>query len=185
MDTILTVNAGSSSVKFEVFAVRCLNRRARSADQGTDGRHRDEAAAPCRGPDGAPLVDQMFSSEEVADVPAALHSVAEWLRHQHAIEPIAVGHRVVHGGPQYDPPVLIDDRVLADLERCVPLAPLHQPNNLAPIRLLLERFPRMPADRLLRYRLSSQPRRARRSFRHSGMLLRGGCASLRLSRSFV
>ena len=46
----------------------------------------------------------------------------------------AVGHRVVHGGPDYDRPVLVDDEVLRDLERYVPLAPLHQPNNLAPIR---------------------------------------------------
>jgi acetate kinase len=56
----------------------------------------------------------------------------------------AVGHRVVHGGPKYDLPILVDDRVLADLERYVPLAPLHQPNNLAPIRSLLSRYPHLP-----------------------------------------
>jgi acetate kinase len=57
---------------------------------------------------------------------------------------VVFGHRVVHGGPQYDRPVLVDMSVLADLERYVPLAPLHQPNNLAPIRSLLARFPDLP-----------------------------------------
>ena len=57
---------------------------------------------------------------------------------------LAVGHRVVHGGPEYDRPVLVDGEVLAHLERYVSLAPLHQPNNLAPIRALLARSPGLP-----------------------------------------
>ena len=57
---------------------------------------------------------------------------------------IAVGHRVVHGGPEYDRPVLVDDEVLARLERYISLAPLHQPNNLAPIRALLRAVPELP-----------------------------------------
>ena len=56
---------------------------------------------------------------------------------------IAVGHRVVHGGPQYDRPVVVDHAVLASLQRYVPLAPLHQPNNLAPIQTLLARRPEL------------------------------------------
>jgi acetate kinase len=58
--------------------------------------------------------------------------------------PIALGHRVVHGGPLYSRPVLIDDRVLSTLERAIPFAPLHQPNNLAPIKALRERAPDVP-----------------------------------------
>jgi acetate kinase len=58
--------------------------------------------------------------------------------------PIAVGHRVVHGGPDYDAPVVIDDDVIHRLEKYVPLAPLHQPNNLAPIRSLRAQFPELP-----------------------------------------
>lgn len=57
---------------------------------------------------------------------------------------MAVGHRVVHGGPDYDRPVLIDHGVVARLERFVALAPLHQPHNLAPIRSLLANFPTLP-----------------------------------------
>ena len=56
----------------------------------------------------------------------------------------AVGHRVVHGGVSFSTPVLIDQHVLRELEQLVPLAPLHQPHNLAPIRILRERFPDLP-----------------------------------------
>jgi acetate kinase len=56
---------------------------------------------------------------------------------------VGVGHRVVHGGPEYARPVRLDTDVLAGLEAFVPLAPLHQPHNLAPIRLLLERAPEL------------------------------------------
>ena len=69
---------------------------------------------------------------------------ATWLRETQKLDPAAVGHRVVHGGPQYDRPVRVDGEVLANLERYVSLAPLHQPNNLAPIRVLLARFPDLP-----------------------------------------
>ena len=55
--------------------------------------------------------------------------------------PVAVGHRVVHGGPRYSEPVAINSALLHELERLSPLAPLHQPNNIAPIRAILERQP--------------------------------------------
>ena len=73
-----------------------------------------------------------------------MQAAAGWLRETQNLEPVAVGHRVVHGGPGYDRPMLIDDDVLAELERYVPLAPLHQPNNLAPIRAIRARFPELP-----------------------------------------
>jgi acetate kinase len=55
-----------------------------------------------------------------------------------------VGHRVVHGGPEYDKPVLITEQVLVRLDQYVPLAPLHQPHNLAPIRAIRALFPKLP-----------------------------------------
>jgi acetate kinase len=79
----------------------------------------------------------------VADVPAALAAAGAWLRNMQNLNPIAVGHRVVHGGPRYDRPILVDADVLAQLERYVSLAPLHQPNNLAPIRSLMARAPEL------------------------------------------
>ena len=90
------------------------------------------------------LIDQSYAPAQIGDVPAALLCAGAWLRETQKLEPTAVGHRVVHGGPQYDRPVRVDGDVLANLERYVSLAPLHQPNNLAPIRVLLARFPDLP-----------------------------------------
>jgi hypothetical protein len=70
--------------------------------------------------------------------------VGAWLRERHQGRLVAAGHRVVHGGPDYDQPVLINKEVLRDLERYVPLAPLHQPNSLAPIHAVLDRRPDLP-----------------------------------------
>jgi acetate kinase len=81
---------------------------------------------------------------EVDDPKAALEAAGSWLRGTQNLHPIAVGHRIVHGGPEYDRPVLIDRDVLGRLECYVPLAPLHQPNNLAPVRSILARMPGLP-----------------------------------------
>jgi acetate kinase len=143
MDTILVVNAGSSSVKFQVFEVDsggALTRRIKGQIDGIATKPRLRAS----GADGATLVDRTYRQDEVADVPAALAIVGAWLREDHAVEPVAVGHRVVHGGPDYDRPIVVDDRAIERLERYVSLAPLHQPHNLAPIRTIRARFPRLP-----------------------------------------
>ena len=143
MDTVLVVNAGSSSVKFQVFATVGGEKPERLIKGQIDGvgtRPRLRAAAA----DGKLLIDQSYAPQQVKDVPAALQAAGAWLRDMHQVEPIAVGHRVVHGGPKYDRPVFVDADVLADLERYVSLAPLHQPNNLAPIRSMLAHVPRLP-----------------------------------------
>jgi acetate kinase len=143
MDTILVVNAGSSSVKFQVFETRGSDGLARLIKGQMDGigtRPRLRAAAA----DGRVLVEEAYAPERVRDVAAALAAGAAWLCETQKLDPAAVGHRVVHGGPRHDRPVLVDTGVLADLERYVSLAPLHQPNNLAPIRALLARSPHLP-----------------------------------------
>ena len=61
-----------------------------------------------------------------------------------SIHPVAVGHRVVHGGPEFDQPVLVTEDVLHRLEQYIPLAPLHQPHNLAPIRTIMADLPGLP-----------------------------------------
>ncbi|MGA7487066.1 MAG: acetate/propionate family kinase [Xanthobacteraceae bacterium] len=143
MDTILVVNAGSSSVKFQVFEANGKSDLARLVKGQIDGigAHQRLRAANA---DATVLIDESYAPERVADVAAALTIVAGWLRETHSVHPVAVGHRVVHGGPRYDRPVLVDADVLADLERFVALAPLHQPNNLAPIRSLLAGAPGLP-----------------------------------------
>jgi acetate kinase len=96
------------------------------------------------GPKGDPLAERAYPIENVPDVPAALMVAGTWLRDELRISPLAVGHRVVHGGPDYARPVLVDHGVIARLERFVSLAPLHQPYNLAPIRSLLNNRPTLP-----------------------------------------
>ena len=143
MDTILVVNAGSSSVKFQIFAVEgqgTLRRQIKGQMDGIGSRPRLRAGDA----NGNPLVDRAYPIEAVSDISAAMGIAGEWLRDELRIDPMAVGHRVVHGGPDYDRPVLIDHGVVARLERFVALAPLHQPHNLAPIRALLGNFPALP-----------------------------------------
>jgi acetate kinase len=142
MDTILVVNAGSSSVKFQVFAVEGdggLRRQIKGQMDGIGSRPKLRAS----GSTGDSLVERTFPVETVADVPAAMSVAGAWLR-EREINPIAVGHRVVHGGPDYAQPVLIDQAAVTRLERYVSLAPLHQPHNLAPIKTLLANFPALP-----------------------------------------
>jgi acetate kinase len=142
MDTILVVNAGSSSVKFQVFAVEgdgSLRRQIKGQMDGIGSRPKLRAS----GSTGDSLVERTFPVETVADVPAAMSVAGAWLR-EREINPIAVGHRVVHGGPDYAQPVLIDQAAVTRLERYVSLAPLHQPHNLAPIKTLLANFPALP-----------------------------------------
>ncbi|MGY2906661.1 acetate/propionate family kinase [Bradyrhizobium sp. URHC0002] len=143
MDTILVVNAGSSSVKFQIFSVEGegkLRRLIKGQMDGIGSRPRLRAS----GADSDPLADRAYPIEAVPDVPAAMAIAGGWLRDELRINPVAVGHRVVHGGPDYDRPVVIDHGVVARLERFVSLAPLHQPHNLAPIRSLLANFPGLP-----------------------------------------
>ena len=142
MDSLLVVNAGSSSVKFQVFSAGTDGPISSIKGQvdGIGTRPRLRAT----GADGAVLTDQSHSKQTIADVSTAIHVAGAWLREEHGLAPAAVGHRVVHGGPLYDRPVLIDDAVIAQLDKFVSLAPLHQPNNLAPIRAIRERFPELP-----------------------------------------
>jgi acetate kinase len=140
MDALLVVNAGSSSVKFQLFDIAAADKlrrliKAQIDGIGTQPRLRAETG------DRSTLIDRHYAPHEIADIPAAIAAAGHWLRDAQAIELAAVGHRVVHGGPDYDRPVLIDQDTLARLERYIPLAPLHQPNNLAPIRALLASRP--------------------------------------------
>ena len=141
MDAILVVNAGSSSVKFQIFDIEGgAPRRLRKGQiDGIGTRPRLTAEAN----DKSSLIDRSYASDEIADVPAAIATVASWLRETQNFNLVAVGHRVAHGGPKYDRPVVIDQAVMANLEQYVSLAPLHQPNNLAPIRTLMKSRPEL------------------------------------------
>src|SRR5262249_50489842 len=138
-ETILVLNAGSSSIKFQLFAVagrHQLERRMKGQVEGIGTRPRFVA----KGSKGEDLIDETWPTAAVSSVPAALDKVISFLRDKiDGRLPQAIGHRVVHGGPEYSQPTVISEAVLGELAKLTPLAPLHQPNNLAPIRAVLER----------------------------------------------
>jgi acetate kinase len=142
-ETILVINAGSSSIKFQLFAVAGhgrLERRMKGQIEGIGAQPHLLA----RDVEGHKLVDESHSAAEVSDVPAALGKVLAFLREQIGGRlPTAIGHRVVHGGPEYSEPTIVSAAVVDRLERFVALAPLHQPNNLGPIRAILEKQPQL------------------------------------------
>ncbi|MDX0451531.1 acetate/propionate family kinase [Sinorhizobium medicae] len=142
MDALLVVNAGSSSLKFQVFGIvgMDLTRQIRGKVDGIGTRPRLQATAA----DGTQLIDQTYDAKAVRDLPAAITEARRWLLTLEGFELQAVGHRVVHGGPDYTRPVLIDATVLDHLAGYQDLAPLHQPNNLAPIRLAMAINPDVP-----------------------------------------
>src|SRR5690606_5660460 len=89
---------------------------------------------------GAILAEQSFAPGEIAGVEAAQELVADWLEQSGRMID-AIGHRVVHGGADFAGPARIDDSVLARITALTPLAPLHQPKNLAPIHAWRRRRP--------------------------------------------
>lgn len=141
METILVVNAGSSSLKFQLFsATEGLRRLIKGRIDGLGTSPRLLAFDT----DGRLLVDRSYAPADVPDLPSATHLAGAWLREIQGVELTAVGHRVVHGGPDFARPVLLSGSVLERLEQYTSLAPLHQPHNLAPIRALLARRPELP-----------------------------------------
>lgn len=142
-DIILVLNAGSSSIKFSAFLDRA-----------------GEPELLLRGQIEGLYTSPRFSAKDAAGAALGAH---EWdkgtrLGHDGAIDHligflqerrgdhrlIAVGHRVVHGGLKYSEPTRVNADVLANLEKLIPLAPLHQPHNLSPIRVVAERRPELP-----------------------------------------
>src|SRR5436189_5447570 len=123
MHAILVVNAGSSSVKFQIFGIEegAPRRLIKGQIDGIGTRPGLTAKAT----DNSLLIDKSYTSDEVADVPAAISVVASSLRDTHTIDLLAVGHRVVHAGPKYDRPVIVDQTVVAILEQYVSLARPH------------------------------------------------------------
>ncbi len=143
MDVVLVVNAGSSSLKFQIFDVGDPHSPACAVKGQIDGigtRPRLRAVKP----DGQSLIDRNYEAGQIRDLPAAIKVTGDWLRALEGFNLVAVGHRVVHGGPDFDRPLLLNQEIVFKLERYVPLAPLHQPNNLAPVRSLLATRPELP-----------------------------------------
>jgi acetate kinase len=142
MTSIAVINAGSSSVKFALYDAakdeHCLF-RGQVAGIGVAPRLK------VVGDDGFIVEERDFSAAQGFDHGAATREIIATGRTLLKGEPVAAfGHRVVHGGVKYDAPVRVNEAVLNDLATLEPLAPLHQPHNLAPIRAILKAAPQIP-----------------------------------------
>jgi acetate kinase len=142
-DAIVVLNAGSSSLKFEVFVAR-----GSGLEPDVRGNLEEIDTAPrfhAKGRDGQVRAEKSWGEGARLGRDGALDFLLAFLTGELTGDRlVGVGHRVVHGGAAYAEPVRVDPDVLAALEQLVPLAPLHQPHNLAPIRLLLDRAPDLP-----------------------------------------
>ncbi|TXH28155.1 MAG: acetate/propionate family kinase [Elusimicrobia bacterium] len=141
---ILVLNAGSSSLKFSLFEVTTDDR----LDARAVGQIEGLGTAPhLKVKDGAGvlLAEERWATTELGGHAQALQEIAALLRTRFAGHTLAgVGHRVVHGGPDFTAPLRVTPRLLQALEAFVPLAPLHQPHNLAAIRAVQEAQPGLP-----------------------------------------
>lgn len=142
-EVLFVVNAGSSSIKFKLYRVAGddIELMFGGAVDGIGTRPRLKAKAG----DGRSLIERSFTAAEVSNSAQAQQVVADWVAGEiRDMVIIGIGHRVVHGGPVYSAPVLVDDAVMKTLETFIPLAPLHQLSNLDPIRVLRQRRPDLP-----------------------------------------
>jgi acetate kinase len=140
---VLVLNAGSSSLKFGLYQRPEQDSLALVAKGQVEGiRTRPRFRA--RDAAGGVLADQDLGAE-VRDGASALDWLAEWLASRFEHESLAaVGHRVVHGGQRYTLPTLVTPEIVQELKELSPLAPLHQPFNLAAIEAVFERMPEIP-----------------------------------------
>jgi acetate kinase len=141
---ILTLNAGSSSLKFAAFRLVTGGAPSELASGQIEGigatAHGGVTTAA-----GEKRALTFDPSVRPVDHAAAMDAILGWLRQAgYDSSVVAVGHRIVHGGPAYAEPVLIDDATLASLRALVPLAPLHQPHNIAGIEAAMKAFPSTP-----------------------------------------
>ncbi|MFO1325341.1 MAG: acetate/propionate family kinase [Burkholderiales bacterium] len=142
-EVIAVLNAGSSSVKFSLYADGtehlALITRGQAEGLFTSPHFIAKDGA------GAVLDEKHWGDGVELGHAGALDHLMAFMRERFADRRlVGVGHRVVHGGLEYARPTRVDANVVAALLKYVPLAPLHQPHNLAPIRLLLERSPQLP-----------------------------------------
>jgi acetate kinase len=138
---VAVINAGSSSIKFALYdAIAEGAARYRGQIEGI-------GVAPqlkVRSMQGEAVADCTWPAAGFDHVAATQHILETGVQLAAGTPVLGVGHRVVHGGLHYDAPTRLDEAVLAALGELIPLAPLHQPHNLAPIRAILQAAPHLP-----------------------------------------
>jgi acetate kinase len=141
-DYALVLNAGSSSLKFCVF-VRPGGQAWQLASRGQIEGIGSTPRFSAKDAQGERIADEAL--EGVRDGRDAIDQLARWLRSQYGgARILGLGHRVVHGGSRFAGPTILNSQVVAELRELIPLAPLHQPYNLAAIEAAFERIPEVP-----------------------------------------
>lgn len=144
MKAILSLNTGSSSIKFALFTLQdgvapCL------AVGGKVERIGISPSMTARSADGTLLHQQEWPEGDRLTHEALLEELSGWLAHHLAAhELVGIGHRIVHGGTRFAQPCILDSAMLADLETLCALAPLHQPHNLTAVRAMMRINPALP-----------------------------------------
>ncbi len=140
-DAILTINAGSSSIKFALFDVADVHAADAGMPRLAAGHVDSIGIAPqliIRGADGKPLLERKWQDGAGLSHEALLEPALDWVRtHLGQATLRAAGHRIVHGGRTFDGPVILNRKNLKSLEALSPLAPLHEPHNLAAVHAVM------------------------------------------------
>jgi acetate kinase len=143
-DYAMVINAGSSSLKFCIYGgseAGAWRLQARGQIEGIGTSPRFEAKNGA----GERLAGHPLDQTAVHDGRTALDALAAWLRSRYSgARVLGVGHRVVHGGARFTGPTRVTPQVIEELRSLIPLAPLHQPHNLAAIEAVFERLPDAP-----------------------------------------
>ena len=133
------INAGSSSVKFSFYEGE---QRILGGQVDGIGAH---PSASATGPDGDALKPPDLGAKSLSAPSEVLPAILPWARERLGDRRLAaLGHRVVHGGLRHSRPARVTPELLAELEALVPLAPLHEPHNLAPIKMAMTLNPDLP-----------------------------------------
>ena len=138
MGLILVLNAGSSSVKFALVNVDPKKSEQEFARGHVDGLGHSPRWSVCQS-NGTIEAGHRWSEGTLVTHKMAIGHILEWIDHHHGLKNLtAAGHRVVHGGAAFTAPVRLSSDNLARLRDLTPLAPLHQPHNLAAIDSIFE-----------------------------------------------
>lgn len=147
-EAVVVINAGSSSIKFAVYALAydtfSLNLRYRG--KITSIGHRNDFILVDNNGSVLVIAEQLLKeTRKIRNHGQALSVISDWINGQKSeFSLIAAGHRVVHGGKKFSSPVIVNEEILADLKSFIPLAPLHQPYQTAAIETLAQQHPGMP-----------------------------------------
>jgi acetate kinase len=140
-DCIVVINAGSSSIKFTLFAGAALDLLVKGS---IDNLYNGPTRFLARDAGGATLGEQTWPDAPLDHAAGMRHLIDFVAQRLQGHRIAAVGHRIVHGGMHYSGPQALDETVLTALDALVPLAPLHLPHNLAAVRAMMAMAPGVP-----------------------------------------